>query len=122
MVAEAGQGGDGFGEAGEPALAEAFHARRTWLRGLDKINQRDAFQALAKNLGTVMRQFFGLGTPRSLQGIDVKALLAEWFALCGAWASREAILKFAAHLGSHFVVPSHRAPPFRASPPNFAAV
>lgn len=96
-------------------------ARRTWLRGLDKINKRYVIQAAAKNLGTVMRRLFGLGTPRSLQGMDLAALLAEWCALWGTWASRGATVKLPTFLGNAIFAAARREPPFRASPPNFAA-
>lgn len=63
-------------------------ARRTWLRGLEQINKRYLIQTAARNLGIVMRRLFGLGTPRSLQGIDLEELLAEWGALWRTWVNR----------------------------------
>lgn len=46
-------------------------ARRTWLRGVEEIKKRYVVHAAARNLGTIMRSLFGVGTPRSLQnGLD----------------------------------------------------
>ena len=43
-------------------------ARRTWLRGLEKINKRYKVHVAARNLGLLMRQLFGIGKPRCCQG------------------------------------------------------
>ncbi len=43
-------------------------ARRSWLRGLEKVNKRYRITAAARNLGLLMRKVFGVGTPRTLQG------------------------------------------------------
>ncbi len=51
-------------------------ARRTWLRGLEKINKRYALTAAAHNLGVLMRTVFGVGKPRGLT--------AGWAAACAA--------------------------------------
>ena len=42
-------------------------ARRTWLRGVEDIKKRYVIHVAARNLGTIMRSMFGVGTPRSLQ-------------------------------------------------------
>jgi len=42
--------------------------RRTHLRGRDNIEKRELGQVLGFNLGLVMRNRFGIGTPRGLQG------------------------------------------------------
>ena len=42
--------------------------RRVHLRGHDNILKRVLLQASALNLGLLMRQLAGIGTPRSLQG------------------------------------------------------
>jgi len=42
-------------------------ARRTWLRGLDKVRKRHLMAAMAYNLGVLMRSLFGIGTARALQ-------------------------------------------------------
>ena len=43
--------------------------RRTWLRGLENVQKRYVLTAAARNLGLIMRHLFGIGTPRSLQGL-----------------------------------------------------
>jgi transposase len=48
-------------------LCETGGARRTWLRGLEKIRKRYLIAAVAHNLGCLMRQLFGMGTPRGQQ-------------------------------------------------------
>jgi transposase len=45
--------------------------RRTWLRGVENVQKRYLLTAAARNLGLVMRHLFGIGTPRSLQGLAV---------------------------------------------------
>lgn len=46
--------------------------RRTWLRGLENVQKRYLLTAAARNLGLVMRHLFGIGTPRSLQGVAAR--------------------------------------------------
>lgn len=46
---------------------ETGGARRTWLRGFEKIRKRYLTHIAARNLGRMMRACFGIGTPRSLQ-------------------------------------------------------
>ena len=48
-------------------LCETGGARRTWLRGIEKVRKRFLISALARNLGTILRALFGMGTPRGLQ-------------------------------------------------------
>jgi len=48
-------------------VCETGGARRTWLRGLDRVRKRYLISAMAHNLGVLMRGLFGIGTPRSLQ-------------------------------------------------------
>jgi hypothetical protein len=50
-------------------LCETGGARRTWLRGLEKIQKRYLMHAAARNLGLVMRKVFKMGTPRGLQDL-----------------------------------------------------
>lgn len=52
-------------------LCDTGGARRTWLRGLEKVQKRYLATAIAHNLGRIMRSLFGAGKPRQL------ALLAE---------------------------------------------
>ena len=42
-------------------------ARRTWLRGIENIKKRYVIHAAARNLGTIMRSLFGVGTPRAMR-------------------------------------------------------
>jgi transposase len=49
-------------------VCETGGARRTWLKGLDKINKRYLIVAAARNLGLLMLKLFGIGKPRTLQG------------------------------------------------------
>jgi transposase len=49
-------------------VCETGGGRRSWLRGLEKVNKRYLIQAAAHNLGIVMRRLFGMGKPRCLQG------------------------------------------------------
>ena len=49
-------------------VCETGGGRRSWLRGIERVSKRYLMQVAAHNLGLVMRQMFGIGTPRSLQG------------------------------------------------------
>ena len=49
-------------------VCETGGARRTWLRGKRKINKRYLMHVAARNLGLLMRDLFGIGKPRVLQG------------------------------------------------------
>lgn len=42
-------------------------ARRTWLRGIEKVQKRYLIAMAAHNLGLIMRRAFGIGTPKGLQ-------------------------------------------------------
>lgn len=61
-------------------VCETGGARRTWLRGIDKVRKRYLLAAAAHNLGRLMRELFGMGTPRGLQGAAglLAALLRAW--------------------------------------------
>ena len=48
-------------------VCETGAGRRTWLRGLAKVQLRHLLFSMAFNLGVVMRKLFKIGTPRSLQ-------------------------------------------------------
>ena len=48
-------------------ICETGGARRTWLRGLEKVQKRYLLAAAARNLGLIMRKLFGFGTARALQ-------------------------------------------------------
>ena len=49
-------------------MCETGGARRTLLRGKLKINKRYLIHVAARNLGLMMRDLFGIGKPRVLQG------------------------------------------------------
>lgn len=51
-------------------VCETGGARRTWLRGKGKINKRYLIHVAARNLGLLMRDLFGIGKPRVLQGLS----------------------------------------------------
>ena len=48
-------------------VCETGGARRCWLTGLAKVTKRYVLQAVARNLGLILRKLFGMGTPRGLQ-------------------------------------------------------
>jgi transposase len=48
-------------------VCETGGSRRTWLRGVEKVQKRYLMSAMARNLGLVMRSLFGFGTARGLQ-------------------------------------------------------
>jgi transposase len=48
-------------------VCETGGARRTWLRGLEKVQKRYLLAAAAHNIGVLMRKLFQMGTPRGLQ-------------------------------------------------------
>lgn len=50
-------------------MCESGGGRRSWLRGLENVRKRWLLQAAARNLGLILRKLFGVGTPRSLQGL-----------------------------------------------------
>ena len=66
--------------------------RRTHLRGHDNILKRLLVHVAGSNLGLLMREVTGVGTPRSLQGrrdlvsLLVEALIAAFVALVAWWA------------------------------------
>jgi transposase len=79
-------------------VCETGGARRTWLWGIDKVRKRHAIAAMAHNLGCIMRELFGMGTPRGLQkAAEALAafLCALYLALIHFWrflAFRRAII------------------------------
>ncbi len=72
-------------------VCETGGARRTWLRGLEKINKRYKTHVAARNLGLLMRKLFGIGKPRCVQGslgvLDLLhvAMTASRNVLSGLW-------------------------------------
>jgi hypothetical protein len=57
--------------------------RRVYLRGHENILKRVLLQAGAFNLGLLMRQLVGIGTPRRLQGRGLALLAGLWSLLPG---------------------------------------
>jgi hypothetical protein len=58
-------------------LCETGGARRTWLRGIEKVRKRWLVHAAARNMGVILRACFGIGTPRALQaGCGLAAALS----------------------------------------------
>jgi transposase len=49
-------------------VCETGGGRRTWLRGLAKVQLRHLLLSMAFNLGVMMRKLFKMGSPRGLQG------------------------------------------------------
>ena len=68
-------------------ICEAGGARRTWLRGLKKINKRYSVTVAAHNLGLIMRSLFGTGKPREFA--DLRALQT----LCSAASTALAAIR-----------------------------
>lgn len=75
------------GELLERAMAHLFNSggmRRIHLRSHDNIQKRLLIHAAGFNLSLVMRELFGVGKPRCLQGQPglLRALLAVFWSLC----------------------------------------
>src|SRR5690606_17247846 len=68
-------------------LCDTGGARRTWLRGIEKVRKRYLSTAMAFNLGRIMRLLIGAGKPRYAQLLAEKALLAL-FTILVAWTLR----------------------------------
>jgi len=83
-------------------VCETGGARRTWLRGLEKINKRYQIHTAARNLGLLMRDLFGIGKPRVLQdGLEAleeaaAVLLTAWIAQIAAPRPLEWLVRFSA--------------------------
>ena len=98
------------GEYVERAFAHIYDTggmRRTHLRGHTNILKRVLIHAGGFNLGLVMRQLIGLGTPRGLQGrlAAVLALVvALWTCIVDLW--RGGTMPFADY--SSTFTPNHR--------------
>jgi transposase len=61
-------------------MCETGGARRTWLRGLEKVRKRWLIHAAARNLGMLLRHVFGIGTARAMQ--DVQGLALRLYFAC----------------------------------------
>lgn len=80
-------------------LYETGGMRRVHLRGHTNIRKRLLIHASASNLGLLMRQLIGVGTPRGLQGRLVAALSAFmalmrafWLSVTGHWPAPAVVL------------------------------
>jgi transposase len=70
-------------------VCETGGARRTWLRGLTKVSKRYLLQVAARNLGRIVRQLFGIGTPKGCQ--DLGGLFwSLYLAIRVAWSGLRA--------------------------------
>jgi transposase len=65
-------------------VCETGGGRRTWLRGLAEVTKRYVVQVAAHNLGLLMRELFGVGKPRTLQGAGGWLV---WASVCWYWLS-----------------------------------
>jgi hypothetical protein len=76
-------------------------ARRTWLRGTEDVQKRYLVTLAGRNLTVLMRVLFGIGTPRSLQGLAAAvfgAICALVLALCELHTIlRRALVSFVDH-------------------------
>lgn len=59
-------------------VCETGGARRSWLRGIEKVRKRYLLSAAAHNLSCLMRKLFNMGTPRGLQGFADLARAAQF--------------------------------------------
>ena len=71
-------------------LCDTGGARRTWLRGLEKVHKRYMSAAMAYNLGRIMRSLLGAGKPRHLAVLAERRRLAQlatlWLKITCHWA------------------------------------
>ena len=104
----AGEAADGFescrglqrrrGELVERPFAHQYETgglRRVWVRGHENVRKRVLIQAAGCNLGLLLRRLTGVGTPRSLQGRALSAILGLigrlielWGRLTRVWAAQ----------------------------------
>jgi len=76
-------------------VCETGGARRCWLHGILKVSKRYLLQVAARNLGLIMRNLFGMGTPRGLQKEGGDASLAHLLRLI-LWRALETVRKLVA--------------------------
>jgi transposase len=74
-------------------VCETGGARRSWLRGIEKVQKRYLIAAVARNLGLIMRKLFAMGTARGLQAegglvclalpawLHIRTFLHRWYRL-----------------------------------------
>jgi transposase len=78
-------------------LYETGRLRRVHLRGHDNILKRLLIHVGAFNLGLLMRELFGIGTPRSLQGRSAAVCCALWSLIQHLWTAAEAFSRPETH-------------------------
>lgn len=88
-------------------------ARRSWLRGIEDVQKRYLVTLAGRNLTVLMRALFGIGTPRSLQGLPAAALAALCALVLALWsfhsAERRALVLLVDH-SRHWLRGLCRAP------------
>ena len=82
--------------------------RRSWLRGLVDVTKRYLIAAAAHNLGRILRRLFGVGKPKTLQGLRALAALTQLIATTIRITTANAHDRFIAPL-NRFAVPHSRA-------------
>ncbi len=90
------------GEMVERSFAHACDSggmRRSTLRGLLNVHRRSLVQAVAMNLGTILRSMIGVGTPKRLAERPRVLLPASIGALRAVWAVWNALMARLAQLG-----------------------
>lgn len=72
-------------------LCDTGGSRRSWLRGLQKVQKRYLIAAAARNLGLVLRKLFGIGTPRGMQAANGLVFLVRfvWIHISGLLRGRQ---------------------------------
>jgi len=58
-------------------VCETGGGRRSWLRGLEAVGKRHLIAVAGHNLGRILWQLFGIGKPRSLQGLGTLVQLLQ---------------------------------------------
>jgi hypothetical protein len=61
-------------------ICDSGGMRRSWLRGLVDVTKRYVIAAAAHNLGRILRRLFGVGKPKTLQGLRALAELTQLIA------------------------------------------
>lgn len=85
--------------------------RRSWLRGLVDVTKRYLIAAAAHNLGRILRRLFGVGKPKSLQGLRALAALTQLVATTLRITTATAYDRFIVSL-SYFAIPYPHAKTF----------
>lgn len=104
------------GEMVERSFAHACDSggmRRSTLRGLLGVHRRALVQAVAMNLGTILRSMLGVGTPKRLAELSRALLVAGIGALravSGAWDALTARLAQLARITAVFAPPEIESP------------